>query len=170
MVFPSWMAATFFLNHLPRFHKAISMSKGLSSEENDLRRLARLHGIDCVYRDGCEKRRVVPLETLRYFLGLMNILASTKQEVCDSLHAWNARFQTQLIDNVMVVWLPNRTRRWLLTVPRSLSSLSSLMVEGVLENEAGHRTSFHYTGASLQPTSSHMGRMDAMYEYLVRGL
>ncbi|NKB82134.1 MAG: 4-alpha-glucanotransferase [Nitrospirales bacterium] len=132
------------------------MSMPLSSEENTIRRLARLHGIACLYRDGCGRRTVVPSDTLRYFLRLMNIPASTKHEVRDSLRVCQTRFWTQLVDDVLVVQLPTQTRRWVLIIPESLAALSGVRVDGVLEDEAGQRTSFHCTGTSFQPLSSRM--------------
>jgi len=130
------------------------MTRSGLDEKLELRALARLHGIDPVYRDGVGNTRIVPVPTLKTILGAMQVAAGTPEEIQQSLTEVRCRPWKRLVDEVCVLWHSEPSRIWSISIPLGEGSFKDVVLKWELEDEGGSRRTYKVRGSTLSPSGS----------------
>lgn len=115
-----------------------------------LHQLARRHGIQPVYRDESGNRRVVPDESLRDLLRLMNVPAQTSEQVRESVLASKTHEWTKPVEETIVIPQSKSSLRWILHIPLKDEPLSSIQITWTILEENKVRSTDQAKGSSLK--------------------
>nr|MBA3613035.1 4-alpha-glucanotransferase [Nitrospirales bacterium] len=115
-----------------------------------LHQLARRHGIQPVYRDESGNGRVVPDESLRDLLRLMDVPGQTSQQVQESLTKSKESQWTKLVAETFVIPQSKLSSGWTLHIPIESEPLSSIHITWTILGENKFRSTHQARGSSLE--------------------
>ncbi|HUG91530.1 MAG TPA: 4-alpha-glucanotransferase [Planctomycetaceae bacterium] len=108
------------------------------SFDRDLRRLARLHGLQLAYKDVAGRQRQASADSLRATLGALGVMVQTSDDLTDALAEHRRRDAERIVPPVIVAWngRPNEIE---LSIPADRGD-DRVLVHVQLENGGEQRT------------------------------
>lgn len=124
-------------------------TKQLGPHDQLLRQLARLHGIQPVYRDEAGTLRIVPRASLRTLLSLLGTPASTASQVKKALAESQHKRWSRLVDEMLVLHQSDLSAGFTLHLPVSKQEISAATITYEIRGQSHFHARRVFKGTQL---------------------